>query len=65
MIESELIYEKEITPNISLHVVRIMREEIEDVELVRRMLNILSSYDFDVGGNDFFKYCFNIKTYFF
>ena len=51
MAEGKLIYEKEIVPNISTYVINVLRERIEDAESVKRMLDFLSSYEFDVGGN--------------
>ena len=41
------MYEKEITPTVSLHAIKALKEEIEDVTIVKRMLNILSSHFFD------------------
>ena len=51
MADCELIYEKEIAPNVLLHILSALRERIGDAESVKRMLHILSSYAFNVGGN--------------
>ena len=56
MAEGKLIYEKEIAPNISIHAINALRESIEDAESVKRMLDFLSSYEFDVGGNHNFPF---------
>lgn len=53
MLDSELIYEKEIVPNVSSHVINAIRKGIEDKEFVEKMLDILSSYKFDVGSINF------------
>ena len=45
--EGSLIYEEEIVPNISTHAVRAMVDGIEDVCVVRRMLEILTHHPFD------------------
>ena len=45
--EGSLIYEEEIVPNISTHAVRAMGDGIEDVCVVRRMLDILTHHPFD------------------
>ena len=47
MEESDLIYEDEIVPNVSSHAARTMRDGIGDVDVVRRMLMILTSHPFD------------------
>ena len=51
MEESDLIYEDEIVPNVSSHAARAMRDGIEDVGVVRRMLKILTSHPFDTERN--------------
>lgn len=58
MLDSELIYEKEIVPNVSSHVINAIRKGIEDKEFVEKMLDILSSYKFDVGSTDFHLFIF-------
>ena len=50
--EGELIYEKEIEPNISDHVIKALRNGIDDAEVVKRMLNIISKNSFDIGSNE-------------
>lgn len=50
MIKSELIYEKKIPPNISFHAIKSLKEEIENKDFVKWMLNIISSYDFNIGS---------------
>ena len=45
--EGSLVYEEEIVPNISTHAVRAMGDGIEDVCVVRRMLEILTHHPFD------------------
>lgn len=47
MIESEVIYEEEIAPNISLHALKGLKEGIEDKEVAKRMIKILGSIPFD------------------
>ena len=47
----ELIYEKEIVPNVSLHALNALRERIGDAESVKRMLHFLLSYAFDIRGS--------------
>lgn len=47
MKETELIYEKEIVPCISPHAVKALREGIEDIEVVKRLIKILSFTQFD------------------
>ena len=47
MAECELMYENEITPTVSSHAIKALKEGIEDVMFVKRMLNILSSHFFD------------------
>lgn len=47
----ELIYEKEIVPNISSHAIRTIKKGIKNTELAKKTLNILSYYSFDVGSN--------------
>ena len=51
MADGELIYEKEIAPSVSQHVLKALRERIGDTESVRGMLSVLSSYKFDIRGN--------------
>ena len=50
--EGELIYEKEIEPNISVHAIKALRNGIDDPEVVKRMLNIISKNSFDIGSNE-------------
>lgn len=47
MLDTELIYEKEIVPNTSTHVIIAIREGIDDVFLVKRMLDMLILHPFD------------------
>lgn len=44
---NELVYEKEIVPNVSTHAVKAIRERIDDVCLVKRMLKILTLHPFN------------------
>lgn len=52
--DSELIYEKEVAPSISHHTLRALKKGIENKEFVKRMLDILSSYEFDIGSITFY-----------
>ena len=56
MADGELIYEKEIVPNVSLHALKALKERIGDAESVKRMLHVLSSYAFDIGSNIHFTF---------
>lgn len=47
MLNTELIYEKEIVPNISTHIIITIREGIDDICLVKRMLDMLILHPFD------------------
>lgn len=49
--ECELIYENEIVPNASTNFINFLRERMEDAGSVKRMLDFLSTYTFDIGGN--------------
>lgn len=47
MEDKKLVYEDEIVPNVSLHAVKAIKEGIDDIEMVKKMINILSSISFD------------------
>ena len=47
MKESELIYEKEIAPCLSLHALEILRGAMDDEVIVRQIVLILVFYQFD------------------
>lgn len=47
MEDKKLVYEDEIVPNVSLHAVKAIKEGIDDIEMVKKMINILSSNSFD------------------
>lgn len=50
MMKSELIYEKEIPPNISFHAIRSLKERIDNKDFVKWVLGTISSYDFNIGS---------------
>ena len=47
LIEEELIYEKEIQPGVCRYIIKALKENIEDKEVVKKMLNVLHALPFN------------------
>lgn len=54
MVDEKLIYEEEGVPNVSLHAAKAINEGIDDPELVKKMIGILSLNPFDTKCTDTF-----------
>ena len=60
MRETELLYEKDIPPTLSLHALEILRREIGNKENVKKVVLFLTAYQFDNECNSLYPFCFTL-----
>lgn len=63
MADSELIYQKEIEPNVSLYAIKALKERFENMKYMKKMLEFLSIYTFDIGCISFVSFLFIISVF--